>query len=328
MSINLCDRVYRRVNSAAGNSLPTDLLRRVFEAVGSRGGPEAEARELLVTLTPFLGEGVRHSLQEALTRGCSAMPRNTRERGDHRGGNRPGHHHSGDFNFGGAIASCLDASLAFLPPPSLSWPGVDSSGAAQNWSLSYMPSVPAVSALDSFNPLCAPMSLSSLSWDQGFGASYGHENASCAWPSGGSASWDVTTMQWPLASSPSLVAPIAGADNQDQAGASVPSESLLLSTPKVEASSGLAISGDDAALSVRKMGAGISSATPATTAGRSSLGSPLEDEEQEEDDEAHAVVQQRLFSTSGEKDTDIHAEKDPARVETPLSALLEESSVQ
>jgi len=71
IALALCERAYSRVPLEEGirGILSADLLRRIFEAVGSRG-PEAEARSLLDSIASRLSEQVRSSLEEALSRGA------------------------------------------------------------------------------------------------------------------------------------------------------------------------------------------------------------------------------------------------------------------
>lgn len=73
-ALQLCDRAYKMAPleeaSRGVGILSADLLRRVFEAAGGRGGEGGEeARLVLASLAPRVGEQARASLEEALERG-------------------------------------------------------------------------------------------------------------------------------------------------------------------------------------------------------------------------------------------------------------------
>jgi len=81
-ALSLCERVYGRAppEEGARGLLSTDLLRRVFEAAGMRGS-ESEARSVLEAISSRLSDQVRTSLREILGRGMKRRcPRAGHER--------------------------------------------------------------------------------------------------------------------------------------------------------------------------------------------------------------------------------------------------------
>lgn len=77
-ALTLCERVHARtpLEEGARGMLSADLLRRVFESVGTRV-PEAEARNILNSISVRLNDKLRSSLEDALVKG---VRRNGRER--------------------------------------------------------------------------------------------------------------------------------------------------------------------------------------------------------------------------------------------------------
>jgi len=73
LALGLCFHTYTRGTNDEGprGFLSTDLLRRVFDCVGSKGGHQTEATDTLVALRPFIGEQACASLEEALAKGSS-----------------------------------------------------------------------------------------------------------------------------------------------------------------------------------------------------------------------------------------------------------------
>mmetsp|Transcript_143622 Transcript_143622/g.459502 ORF Transcript_143622/g.459502 Transcript_143622/m.459502 type:complete len:1178 (-) Transcript_143622:282-3815(-) len=72
LALSLCGRAYSDAPADEGprGAISNDLLRRVFEAAGAKGGHEVEANAALDAISPWVGEQARGQLEASLSRGA------------------------------------------------------------------------------------------------------------------------------------------------------------------------------------------------------------------------------------------------------------------
>jgi pentatricopeptide repeat protein len=348
IALALCERAYSRVPPEEGvrGLLSADLLKRVFEAVGARG-PEADARSLLESLGPRIGEQVRSSLEEALIRGTRRRSPRAGAAGRDARGNVP--------RVGVSEASSIASSgaEALLNPSTPAWSG-GVVAAAQQWP-SYMPTGfeaqagmsngfgmsmwdPALAA----NAAAAAASAGQWPWqgsgmgglgipgapgmdayggylgygqDQFYGANWGQWSPS--WDDG--TNWNAIAAAAAAGTAPSVAAPDLGL-GMALPGQTAPMpvadvDSTVADTPKPDLQKGA-----ETPSTASGGGQGTVERTPATTAGRSDLRSPGEEYEVDE-----TPVNKLLFAAGSASDTGVkeNGKATPMRVEVPLSALLD-----
>lgn len=349
IALALCERAYARVppEEGARGVLSADLLRRVFEAVGSRG-PEAEARGLLDSISSRLSEQVRASLEEAMSRGARRKsPRAGTAGRDSKGGvPRVG------VSEASSIATLGADALLHPSAAAGAWGGVVA--AAQQWP-PYMPSgfqgAEAQQALgNSFgmpmwdpanNAAAAAAAAGQWAWPggmqgmEGYGGFYGYGAEQQYYPNPWAGQWwpgaeDAAT--WSAAAA--AAATVAAATGPAPAPADLGLTAALggATAPAAQEERAEAIVADTPKPESRKQGAETPSTasgggqatverTPATTAGRS----PLAEEDEEDEQEQNSPVNMRLFAPGSATDTGAAGggKGTPMRVEVPLSALLD-----
>eukprot|EP00927_Polykrikos_kofoidii_P082501 TRINITY_DN8220_c0_g1_i3.p1 TRINITY_DN8220_c0_g1~~TRINITY_DN8220_c0_g1_i3.p1 ORF type:complete len:1158 (+),score=253.94 TRINITY_DN8220_c0_g1_i3:106-3474(+) len=145
-ALTLCERAYSRATPEEGGRtglLSTDLLRRTFEAAGSRGSEATNSRAVLEMIGNRLGDQVRNVLEDSLSRGSRRRSPRNRDRGNGEA-RSPTRATASAISAETAGGNCTSGSAASAgtvglspPPPSAAsaWLGGTAPGAIQQWQM-------------------------------------------------------------------------------------------------------------------------------------------------------------------------------------------------